>query len=144
MRAHWSFFVHVEEVALLCPGFATSPLRPGGQAREARGVSGAPPRLHFPYKGSEVVEHWTEAGREQSPQTTNLGPSFHSCSVASPDPVFQGTGQSTQRGTQQRLTQPCLGNFCQILRFSLKQEASFTLPVAALSCLNKGQVNKPT
>lgn len=76
--------MHVEEVALLCPGSVTSPLCPRGQARETGEVSEAPPLLPFPYKGSEVVEHWTEAGEEQSPQTTNLGPSLHSCSVAGP------------------------------------------------------------
>lgn len=90
MRVLWSFSVHVEEVALLCPGSVTSPLCPRGQARETREVSEAPPLLPFPYKGSEVVEHWTEAGKEQSPQTTNLGPSLHSCSVAGPESCAPG------------------------------------------------------
>lgn len=85
-RALRSFSVHVgEEVALLCPGSVTSPLRPGGHAREARKASGSPPLLPFPCEGSEVVECWTEAGTEQSPQTTNSGPSLHGCSAAGPE-----------------------------------------------------------
>ena len=83
MRALQSFSVHV--VALLYPGSVTSPLCPGGQTREAWEASGSPPLLPFPCEGSEMVERWTEAGREQSPQTTNSGPSLHGCSAAGPE-----------------------------------------------------------
>lgn len=73
-RALRSFSVHVgEEVALLCPGSVTSPLRPGGHAREAREASGSPPLLPFPCEGLRGGGTLDRGGQRAEPPDHQLG-----------------------------------------------------------------------